>query len=178
MVFKKQVRNWMKFLLSSISFVIIFNCVFLSCEKSFSPLGSEIVYAQSFESPNDFSDWDEFGAASMKKDAPPGGGTWSVQISGGCIVPHAYVDIEPLSYDCELVFSFWGKNLFNGGSVSLGSDDYKGDTQVAVTDKVWRYYISTVYNYKKGQPLRLSLYSGGYVPGAMLIDMIKIKLVD
>ncbi len=56
----------------------------------------EQIYFYSFESPADTSGWQ--GDMEFRDDVPPSGGNRSVFISGGCIVPHAYVTlISPAS---------------------------------------------------------------------------------
>ena len=161
--------------------VILILCLigFVGCEKLFYPIGGgDIIYFKSIESMRDLSDWDEVGAASIKEDAPPNGGRYSLQIAGGCIVPHAYVDLKPLSEQCRLRLRFWGKNLTNSGQVVLGAGNFGDGTSVSVDEKDWRYYESPIINGKKNQVLRLNLLSGGYVPSAMLIDLIEIVKVE
>ena len=164
----------MVLLLSSISL--------LSCEKYADPepdYPADSFYFTSFESPADTFGWYGIGTEMRVADAPRVGGAFSVEISGGCIIPHAYYEFAPLSEDCRLKLRCWGKNLSNGGSVTLHLEDHSGHINISVTEPGWTAYESedTLFC-AAGSTLILELNSGGLLSSAMRVDQLEISEVE
>jgi len=158
-------------LVASISFLS-------SCQKSVEPgkTTGNRIYATSFESDADTIGWWGYGSRTFRHDAPPGGGYRSLVVSGGCIVPHAGVDLPPLSSSMYISLRCWGKALHGGGSIVL---DYGYETprgiSVYVSDTVWtEYSVTDSLLCLANLPLRLSFFSGGIVPGSMAVDLLEI----
>ena len=78
-----------------VGFVFLFS--FFSCENSdqepFIPLDS--FYFNSFEKNSDTTGWYGIGSEHIVEDAPDVGGKHSLEVSGGCVIPHAYYRFAP-----------------------------------------------------------------------------------
>lgn len=166
----------MKF--SFIGFIIILLAA-SSCEKeSQSDFLANTIYFNSFESESDIAGWEGVDINSIVEEAPSTGGSKSLMVSGGCVIPHAYYTIEPMVEDCDVVLRCWGKNLSNGSGISLGNEDWSESVTISVSEETWNYYISEdTLHCSKGEKLNLQLISGGFIPSSMLVDMIEIVLV-
>lgn len=140
----------------------------------------QVVYSNGFESPADTVGWAGYGTMQLRDDVPPGGGKHSLFVSGGCIVPHASFRILKASRDSRFVLRFWGKKLINGGGVGLGfSESPAGGIGVNVADSVWTYYESQdIFYCPADSSVWLTLISGGFVPGAILVDNIEVVQVN
>lgn len=163
--------------------VLIFTAC-ISCEKFPDPDPGPLypensIYFNSFESPSDTVGWYGIIMEYLVEDAPAGGGRQSVQISGGCIIPHAYVWIDPLDENCSLVLRCWGKNMSYGGSVRLIMDDPRETVSIPVQETSWTYYnCEDTLQYVAGSRLRIELNSGGIIGSAMRIDQLEISKVE
>lgn len=160
-------------------FVILFS--FLSCEHSDQepdyPIDS--YYFNSFETNSDTAGWYGIGVDNMVEDAPRVGGKYSLEISGGCVIPHAWYSFAPLSEDRSFLLRCWGKNLSNGGSVSLNTENHSEHIHISVTEAEWTAYESEdTLHCMAGNILRLELVSGGFLGSAMRVDQIEITEVD
>jgi hypothetical protein len=139
----------------------------------------EILYASSFESDSDTAGWHGYGSLQFRSEPAPDGGKRSLHVSGGCIVPHAEIELGPPGQDSRILLSCWGKNLGIGGTVGI---TMKGQLRkyapIAVQDTVWTFYESkdTLFA-QAGSPLILSVMSGGIVPSAMLLDLIEVRRI-
>ena len=157
--------------------VILFFCF---CERIFDPHGSsdDVLYFNSFESTSDLSGWTGLTEDNLVNDPSPSGGSKSVRISGGCIVPHAELSLDPPGKDQQVSLSFYGKNLMIGGAVELfvgKVTDQSQNVWIAVTDTSWTFYTSeTQILWFADSTLTLWLNSGGIAPSAMLIDDLKL----
>jgi len=165
----------------SLIWVLLFLFSFLSCENSdreaVYPLDS--FYFNSFETNSDTAGWYGIGSENIVEDAPKVGGEYSVEISGGCVIPHAYYRFAPLSEDRSLILKCWGMNLSNGGSIHLRIEDYSDHIGISVSEPEWTEYISedTLHG-TAGDTLVLELFSGGIISSAMRVDQIEITEVD
>jgi hypothetical protein len=135
-----------------------------------------LLYVNSFEIPADTSGWKGYAGIRLARDAPPVGGLISAHVAGGCIVPHAFVDIPGPEKDSYLVLACWGKNLALGGGVSLSlTRSAQRAVSISITDTVWTSYRSpdTLFC-PAGDSLRIAMTSGGIVASAMRVDIIEI----
>jgi len=74
------------------------------------------------------------------------------------------------------VLRCWGKNLSNGGSVSLHLEDYSGQLNISVSDPDWTFYVcEDTLSCKAGSTLILELNSGGIFSSAMRVDQLEIS---
>lgn len=152
------------------------------CEKTTGPEdGSGVVlYSNSFETAADTIGW---GPMSLRTDVPPGGGRYSVFISGGCVDPHASFKIEPIPAEGQYVLRCWGKNLGNGGMVGLGFEPFPyaqtASVFVTVNDSAWTFrQFSNMLYCPAGSTLWIWMISGGYVASAMLVDKVEVVRVE
>ena len=135
------------------------------------------IYFNSFESAEDTVGWQGYGDREFRLDAPAGGGTQSLFVSGGCIAPHAWVEFTAPEKETRLRLKCWGKMLVNRGSVGLFFKDslFHRGISISVTDSLWRPYQSTdSLVCPANTALRLEMMSGGIIPGAMLVDVVEV----
>lgn len=175
-MYKKAKMNAKSLILG---FMFLFS--FLSCDKSdqepFYPLDS--FYFNSFETSSDTTGWYGIGSEHIIGDAPKTGGKYSLEVSGGCVIPHAYYRFAPLSEENNLVLKCWGKNLSNGGSLNLRTEGNSGHIHISVSEPEWTEYIGEdTLNCAAGVTLVLELFSGGIISSAMRVDQIEITEVD
>ncbi len=143
---------------------------------------NDSFYLNSFESPKDTVNWQGYGAISFRNDAPVNGGEQSLYVSGGCIVPHATVNLNNINNDSYLTIHCWGKNLVFGGTVELNYEDSNNQyhsISISVNDSTWTYYQSmdTLFC-PANQVINLEINSGGFVHSAMLIDLLEVQIID
>ena len=139
----------------------------------------EVVYTNGFESASDTAGWVGYGSMQLRSDVPPGGGKYSLFVSGGCAIPHAALKIVRVDRDSRFILRFWGKKLIGGGGVGIGFNQSPiGGIGVSVNDSTWTHYQSKDILYcPADSSLWLTLISGGIVPGAMLVDNIQVVKV-
>jgi len=160
--------------------LLIVTPAFSSCENDQSGQGdSKQVYYNSFESQSDTAGWDGY-AFSFNDDTPKHGGKHSLYISGGCIIPHASFILPPQPADCHLVLKCWGKNLTDGGGVTIYVDKAGyGAVSVNVTEKQWTSYVSENKLFcPANTSLVLQITSGGIASSSILVDMIEVRKVS
>ncbi len=166
---------------SLITSVLLLRCELFNPITDSSVLKSQdsVLYRYTFESPEDTAGWHGYGAAQLRKDVPSNGGEHALYVSGGCIIPHVVFDLSSLNTDSYLQLRGWGKAICRGGAVLLKirGDSISTSTGFAIMDSTWHRYSSEPVFYPAGDALALSFYSGGIVPGAMLIDNIEIVKV-
>jgi hypothetical protein len=138
------------------------------------------VFSTSFEADADTAAWRGYGSYRFVSDAPPGGGGRSLEVAGGCIVPHAVHSLVVPQDGSMLTLIVWGRLVANGGGVSVRRADAQEELlQIAVTDSVWtRYEASASVRSRAGDTLRLELMSGGIVHGAMRVDLLEVLMTD
>ncbi len=157
---------------------VLLTLVFIpSCEKDF--VKGEQIYFNSFESDSDIEGWEGY-AFRFSNDAPKHGGNQSLHISGGCIIPHAEYILSPQDEDCNLIIRFRGKNLSNGGGVTLAVNNAKsGGINFNISDKDWTLYESQdILFCPANTSLTLSIIAGGIAYSSILIDEIDIRRID
>lgn len=150
--------------------------------KPIEPLSNRI-YFNSFESSQDTIGWEGYSIVGFRNDTPPGGGNQSVEIAGACLHPHAFYELPPTNYDRSLILQCWGKNLAVGGMVELAPNPESviyphSSVIIQVQDSVWRFYRSDTLFCPLKTPLLLSMSAGGYIPSAMLVDLLEIIKVE
>lgn len=140
--------------------------------------GDFIIYTNSFESPRDTIGWKGF--MKFHPDAPAEGGKQSACISGGCIWPHAWIELPAPRNDGRFLLRCWGKNLGIGGSLSIEAEgNYYKSAAISIHEKEWTFYESAETLFcPAGKKIILALASGGFAPSSMLVDRIEIAEVD
>lgn len=165
----------------AILFFTFMSVILIGCEDIMSPSYSpgDALYLNSFETNADTTGWNGFGTLRLFKEAPQVGGKQSVFISGGCTVPHAILELPEIDYNMRVELKLWGKNLGTGGGIALKNVDTGEHISVRVSDSTWTQYRSSQQLIiKKGNHLQLSMSSGGFIPSAMLVDLVEIAVVE
>lgn len=160
--------------------MIIFIC---SCKKESTTAPdithSSSIYFNSFESSADTVGWQGYGTYTLYADAPRAGGRQSLYVSGGCIVPHAWINFQNNSSSSYIKLCCWGKRVVYGGGVSLSVlNNLSKSIYCQITDSAWTYYESADSIFcASGDTLHLELISGGDIFNAMLIDLVKVTKI-
>ncbi len=165
------------FLLTTLGIVL----AIFGCQSSLSPhyQSGKSFYFSSFESEADTAGWHRFRSLSLKKDTPEKGGEHSVYISGVCYNPHAALELPSPDRDLHLQLQLFGKNLAHGGGVSLRNLTTDDLIAVTVEDSSWSSYRSSENLFvNAGDSLRLSMTSGGIYYSAMLVDLVRVEVVN
>ena len=141
---------------------------------------TNIIYFNSFENENDLMNWDGLTVQNLIDNPSPYGGKYSVQISGGCIVPHASLTLGAPGKDMIVTLEFYGKNLAIGGCIQLIiGKDYSESCCVTVNDTAWKKYRSDqLLKWPADSILSIWMSSGGIVASSMLIDELKIIKIN
>lgn len=142
----------------------------------------DTVYFNSFETISDLDNWRGNSIPSQAADAPDGGGEKSALISGGCVMPHAFLTLPPTGRDSRVTVRCYGKNPGygklpgNGGSVALRVGDAGSDAVfIWVGEDEWTVYHSErPLLWPADSSLTIYLASGGFVSSSMLIDELLI----
>jgi photosystem II stability/assembly factor-like uncharacterized protein len=162
------------------------NCMFVLIaaffthpQSSLAQQNGIVVYSNSFESALDTVGWR--GYMEFRNDAAPNCGNQSLFISGGCVWPHASIELGP--YDNSGIYAIrcWGKDLQIGGSISIEVEggDAPDRIGIAINNKEWAQYESDQALFcPAGRKMILSMGAGGIVPSAMLIDKLEIVNVQ
>ena len=139
------------------------------------------IYFNSFESNADTTGWWGYGDFGFYDSAPQDGEDRSLYISGGCIWPHAVLDLEPLNEDRLLILRCWASPVYGGqveqsGIISLiVSGDFSDSIEISITESSWAaYQPSDTLFCPANHSLSLNLSCGGFVPGSMLVDLLEI----
>lgn len=137
----------------------------------------KIIYYNSFENPSDTVGFSGYGFYDFNNEPSPNGGAYSLFVSGGCLWPHVMVEIPAQESDSYYRLEGWGRSLEGGGSVELHNNWPYRDESVyfSVSDSVWLYYTSdSILFCPAAKSMTLMMGAGGIIPGAMLVDQIKI----
>ncbi len=158
----------------------------LSCKEQNDPTGfslnpnETVVYSNSFESETSLLGWSGFGTRKIVKQAAPESGKRSLYISGGCFVPHSALVLPTNAGGGYFIVQCWGKHLQAEGSVVLSAlgNGIKQEIAVQINNPAWKRYCTTDTLYcPPGEKLQLKLSAGGIIPGAMLVDQIRVLRV-
>jgi len=160
---------------------VIFLLVMVSCQSpvEYVPF-EEYIYFNSFTSPQDTTDWWGYAGMALYDDAAPGGGSKSLHVSGGCIYPHAVYDLGPMPGEITLSVEAWGKALQHAGGVAIVKDFMDSENYQSIGFTVdqpeWTFYKSDeVLVVEKGENLSIHINAGGFVPAAILVDLLTIR---
>ena len=162
-----------------LSKLLIFSLATLSltsCNKDdeFKAAPKNEIYFNSFESEDDLNDFT--GLYILNDDVAEDAGDSSLLVSGGCIVPHLYIDLGPFDDDKAIKLSLLGKNTSGStGYVSLyAPEDYSSRIDIEINGDEWRDYNSSVLNLSKDMVLRLEFLSGGIAASNTFYDKVSI----
>lgn len=143
--------------------------------------GGISLYYNSFETNADTVGWRGHGTMSFRSEAPPGGGRQSVCVSGGCASPHAVFDLPPSGKDRLLELRCWGKGIGEGGYAALVGGVFSGPAdriEVRIAESEWTPYRSKTLNWPANEPITLEIGGSGFLPGAALIDLLEVRVVE
>ena len=146
-------------------------------------LGIPIVYMNSFESAQDTVGWQGIFQYMFVNDPAPNCGSKSLKIGGGCIFPTASIDFDSTLSEHSYKISCWAKVGENGGMIFLTTDDEKSFSPamkiIEITDTVWTHYeTDSTFYCPANKKLRLGIFSGGYIPGHIYVDLLSIIQID
>jgi len=173
----------MKFLRKQILSIYILGMlqlVWIACRSPNQPGDSShqenIIYENSFENAVDTIGFQRTGAFELRSEAAPECGNQALFVSGSCIVPHVYFSLPPLKNQQQVTLKCWGKNLAIGGLVSLYILNQPDRAlHISVQDSSWKKYTAQDTLMAAAQDtLAVEMFSGGYVPSAILVDCLKI----
>ena len=170
-----------RFLCTPYTAILFVMALVVGCEEFDAPWQAinDAFYFNSFESARDTAGWHGYGGMAVVPGGSPGGGHQSVQVSGGCLVPHATLTIAGPREDSYVLLRCWGRNLALGGALELGrAGDLSKWISIVVTDSSWRHYQSpdTLFC-PAGEHLTISMSSGGIVYSSMMVDQLEIRKV-
>jgi photosystem II stability/assembly factor-like uncharacterized protein len=154
---------------------VFIGALFIQTQLSQGQQRGIVVYSNSFESPLDTVGWR--GYMEFRNDAAPDCGNQSLFISGGCVWPHASIELGPYDDSGFYAIRCWGKDLQIGGSISIevGGGDAPDRIGITINNKEWTKYESDQTLFcPAGRKIILSLGAGGIVASAMLIDKLEI----
>lgn len=152
------------------------------CNRLVAPVGEPVLYESSFETSNPLDEW-TYKPVLYTDEAAPDGGTQCILVSGGCVIPHATIDLGEVEVTGDYVIEVWGRLLFNGGGIALhrGSldEEYWLDYRsVSIDSDVWQIFTSEPINLRRGEYASLTMSSGGFIAGGMLVDLLKVYKID
>ena len=168
------------YIFSSSIMALVFSL--LSCNGTLDPAYDYLnaYYATSFENESDLAGWDGISTNDLRNDAAPNCGSKSVYISGGCTIPHASKTLLAPGKSLKIHIGFYAKVLFYQGvcEVIVGND-YHYPPYISIKDTNWAYYrLPETIDWPSDSTLTIHLNSGGLFGGGMLVDALKVKIVN
>lgn len=162
-------------LLSVLIASLLFTC---SDQKEDIELFSDtIIYNNSFENSAEVENFEGM-QIFLSNDTPNGGGDSSMVVSGGCVLPHVFLELGPFDEAKVLSFNVYGKALDMAGggiSLSLVSDPDSG-ISILVQDTNWAYYeTSNTLEVPIGEKIRIDFISGGIISVTTFFDLFEIE---
>lgn len=148
---------------------------FLACEGTVSPIHN-IVYYNSFENASDLKGWEGLSESDLVNDTDPAGGTHSVRVSGGCIIPSSKLILAARDENQTVRVTCLAKAEFFGGVVAMYTgENYQDEIYISIKDTVWKQYVSEKkVLWPANTTLSICLNSGGFMGGSMLVDELMI----
>lgn len=160
--------------------ICTFTLTSCSDDTSVSEAHESDLYLNSFESDNDFLDF-ELGV--LHKEAPEDGGEQSIAISGGCIWPHTITEVGPFDSDKNVIVSVVARidANFPKSSTTLESfigPNYESSEVLSIQTTDWKTYATPVFYLQKGESLFITLNSGGMMAGLAYFDLLRVEEVE
>jgi hypothetical protein len=138
----------------------------------------EVIYFCSFEADADTLGWAGYGVKWLADEAPEGGGSRALGVEGGCIAPHAGLELEPQEVGGRYSIRCWAREVNAPGRVELRlASGYEGGSiDLTVQGHDWRRYAAAGGVWcPAGQSLAVYVYSGGFrQPGGILVDLVEV----
>ncbi|MFB0517052.1 MAG: T9SS type A sorting domain-containing protein [Candidatus Neomarinimicrobiota bacterium] len=171
-----KIDNLPRFL---IAWLVVALCVLQAQTASTDSL---VIYNNSFEVPEDTTDWVGLGYWMFVEDPAPGQGSRSLLVGGGCLQPAAWIDIPCTTGDGTYRLSFWGKAgevTPGSGCVVVGPADWYAPATKMVevcTDSLnWTFYQAEKDLQIGGiDSLRIQIWVGGIIYDDMQIDNLEV----
>jgi len=142
----------------------------------------EEVYKSSFETESDSTLWKQYGARIFNEGAPNGGNR-SLIVANGC-TDYVCLVLDTARCDRLVTIDFWAKSLLRGGVVSLSyhrEHPLSNNSGIGehILDTIWTHYPSQdTLVVLSGEQIFLSMFSGGFISGAILVDLIDICSIN
>ena len=136
-----------------------------------------VIYSNSFENIMEVENFEGM-QIFLSDQTPNGGGDSSMVVSGGCVLPHIYLELGPFDEDLDLSFSLHAKaNNTHGSGVSISLlDDPDNNISITVQDTDWALYeTSSTLTIPQGEKIRVDFTSGGIIEVTTFFDLFKIE---
>jgi len=145
---------------------------FSGCGHKF-PIGSLALPLYSFENNGtpEKEGWKEDGIC--YKDAPPGGGSWCLMVSGGgCMnISTDYKVINGIKNGETWKLTFWSKGY---GKIGWKTDSQ--DCNITISSSNWKsYVIEEKVKLKKDELTIFIEVHGGIIPVACYVDLVELR---
>jgi hypothetical protein len=136
------------------------------------------IYFTSFESPSDTLAWSTYGTVMLTDDAPPGGGSGSLLITGGCDGGFARLRLGPLTTGSSFTIRFWAKKIGPSAPqavLTIAEKPYDEMIGVSVTTSEWSSYAPDDQLFcPRGKSLLIEFHAGGFAGGTLLTDLLEV----
>ena len=139
------------------------------------------VFFNSFESPRDTLSWFWRSKPHLTHDTPPGGGNSALRINGGKEMPSGGFITRPVKNGGYYTVQCWAKVLSLGGFIVLSAvkeHQVENAIHLNIVEEDWTLISSSDTLYcPPGLQLMLTLQSGVFLDGAILVDNLVIRRV-
>ena len=137
----------------------------------------QLIYTNSFESPNDTVGWSGQGEWSIYPEGSPDGGTHSLSVRGIDVGPQAEKVLQAPMENGQFIFRFWARCLVQTGGlvrlISLAPVAPYPSAGFGIVDSVWKSYSDTA-SFPAGYNLRIWIDGNGAFGTPILVDRIEI----
>lgn len=165
-----------RFLLLVLAAVPAAGCQFATGPDLIAPV-EETLFFLAFEELGDLEGWHGQSPPALVDDAPKGGGTRTALVAGGCVMPHAQLDLGPLSTGGDLRLTALARTRSVGGWLMLENLSTGRSVGLPVQDAAWRHLVSEdALPVRAGDRLRLHMSAGGIVPGDVLVEHLAVHV--
>lgn len=172
-------KNYLKFCLLILGVFLMMSCSQQLRQKA--ETTKNTVFFNSFESTQDTLRWYWTESPSFSADTPPGGGTRSLKVEGGMMLPSGTFVSQPLRNGGYFTVQCWGKSLDFGGYIELSTvadHDISEAIQAHIVEPEWQPVAADGILYcPPNKSLMLTLHAGMLVEGGILVDMLEVKKV-
>ena len=126
--------------------------------------------------------WQNYGGQSHH-EAPPGGGEWSLEISGGCVWGYVYQNLPHIKNNEIWRLSCWARriDLFGGGHIAWWIPSKNRSLKDAwLADSLWSYYsVVDTFLIEETDTIAVLLEGGGGIVGCggAYFDLVEVEKI-
>ncbi len=159
---------------------VLFTLLLLSCsnqKEDIEIFSDTNIYNNSFENSVEVENFEGM-QVFLSNETPNGGGDSSMVVSGGCVLPHIYLELGPFDEAMDLTFNVFAKaHSIHGSNVTLSlADDPETNISITVQDTSWSYYeTSNTLEVPLGKKIRVDFISGGIIEVTTFFDLFVIE---